>query len=61
MHHVRPDKADRISHSKGLNSIETAFAYVEQREVAIRCTTVQVLASPFHKEKEGDSEANTHY
>jgi hypothetical protein len=31
MCHVGPEKADRIGHSEGLNSIETAFVYVEQQ------------------------------
>jgi enterochelin esterase-like enzyme len=29
-----PEKADRMSHSEGLNSIETALAYVEQQREA---------------------------
>jgi hypothetical protein len=29
-----PEKADRMSHSEGLNSIETALAYVEQQRQA---------------------------
>jgi hypothetical protein len=30
-----PEKADRIGHSEGLNSVETAPAYIEQQKEAV--------------------------
>jgi hypothetical protein len=41
-----PEKSDRMSHSEGMNSIETALAYVEQQREATAADvllTVQAL------------------
>jgi hypothetical protein len=40
MCHIRPEKADKMSHSEALNSIETALSCVEQQRGVIG----QVLA-----------------
>jgi hypothetical protein len=47
MCHVRPQKADRISHSEGLNSIKTALAYIEQQGEAA-ATDILLLFRHWH-------------
>jgi hypothetical protein len=60
-----PEKADRISHSEGLNSIETALAYVKQQREATATDVLLFgrwcdLATKKRKEAQ-KQKANTHY
>jgi hypothetical protein len=50
-----------MRHSEGLNSIKTALAYVEYQREANATDVLLFRRWCCHKEKEGNSEANTHY
>jgi hypothetical protein len=55
------DKADRMSHNEGLNSINITLACIEQQTEATATDVLLFRLCSCHKETEGGSEVNTHY